>query len=207
MKTWTRFVTVWLVLTVGLLAGCSSEVKIGAIVSRTGGTSPYGQSVAKGLDLALEEINAAGGVLGGPLTLIYRDDESRPDAGVAAAGSPPSRPAVAPAGAVGGVFDVEPLRLERRPAGAGRMEQGRLAGGVGDDDRGLPLGRIRPAATGRHGRLAGRRSRRGRAPGTGPLICRPHDRRARPGIRLRRRNTRLRAIGSNGVGARVAGSN
>jgi branched-chain amino acid transport system substrate-binding protein len=85
MKTWTRFVMVCLVLTAGLLAGCSSEVKIGAIVSRTGGTSPYGQEVAKGLDLALEEINAAGGVLGSPLVLIYRDDKSSPEAGVAAA--------------------------------------------------------------------------------------------------------------------------
>lgn len=85
MKTWTRSITLCLVLAVGLLAGCSSEVKIGAIVSRTGGMSPYGQSVAKGLDLAAEEINAAGGVLGGPLTLVYRDDESRPDVGAAAA--------------------------------------------------------------------------------------------------------------------------
>ena len=85
MKTWTRFAMVCLVLTAGLLAGCSSEVKIGAIVSRTGGTSPYGQEVAKGLDLALEEINAAGGVLGNPLILIYRDDESSPAAGVAVA--------------------------------------------------------------------------------------------------------------------------
>ena len=59
MKTRTRFVTVCLLLVVGLLAGCSSEVKIGAIVSRTGGTSPYGQSVAKGLDLAVEETVAA----------------------------------------------------------------------------------------------------------------------------------------------------
>jgi len=72
---------VCLVLTVGFLAGCSSEVKIGAIVSRTGGVSSYGQSVAKGLDLALEEINAGGGVLGNPLTMIYRDDESSPEKG------------------------------------------------------------------------------------------------------------------------------
>lgn len=85
MKIWNRFVTLCLLLVVGLLAGCSSEAKIGAIVSRTGGISPYGQAVAKGLDLAAEEINAAGGVLGGPLTLIYRDDESRPDVGAAAA--------------------------------------------------------------------------------------------------------------------------
>jgi len=58
MKMWTRLVTVCLGLSVFFLAGCSNEVKIGAIVSRTGGTGPYGQTVAKGLDLAVEEINA-----------------------------------------------------------------------------------------------------------------------------------------------------
>ena len=59
MKVSGRFVTICLLLSAGFLAGCSSEVKIGAVVSRTGGIGPYGQSVAKGLDLALEEVNAA----------------------------------------------------------------------------------------------------------------------------------------------------
>ena len=83
MKVWGRFVTMSLLLSAWFLTGCSKEVKIGAVISRTGGTGPYGQMVAKGLDLALEEINAGGGALGVPVQLIYLDDESRPDAGVA----------------------------------------------------------------------------------------------------------------------------
>jgi branched-chain amino acid transport system substrate-binding protein len=83
MKVPGRFVSICLLLCAWLVTGCSSEVKIGAVISRTGGTGPYGQMVAKGLDLALEEINAEGGSLGQPVQLIYRDDESRPETGVA----------------------------------------------------------------------------------------------------------------------------
>jgi len=62
-------------LTGGLLAaGCSSDVKIGAVISESGTLASYGDKVKKGLDLAAEEINAGGGVRGGQVQLIYRDD-------------------------------------------------------------------------------------------------------------------------------------
>jgi len=64
-----------------LAAGCSSEIKIGAIVSETGAVATYGVSVKNGLDLALEEINAAGGYRGSPITLLYRDDATMPEIG------------------------------------------------------------------------------------------------------------------------------
>jgi branched-chain amino acid transport system substrate-binding protein len=70
------------ILLVGLLlAGCSNEIQIGAVVSKTGVADVYGERVQNGLDLALEEINAAGGVAGKTLTLVYRDDESDPKIG------------------------------------------------------------------------------------------------------------------------------
>ena len=73
-----------LVATVALLAsGCSQEVRVGAVVSRSGPAAVYGMPVSNGLDLALEEINADGGFMGKPLVLIYRDDETRPDVGEA----------------------------------------------------------------------------------------------------------------------------
>jgi len=64
-----------------LVTGCSSEVKIGAVISKTGAVAPYGHQVTRGLDLALEEINAEGGFKGGPIQLIYRDDGTDPAMG------------------------------------------------------------------------------------------------------------------------------
>ena len=43
--------------------------------------APYGHQVTRGLDLALEEINAEGGFKGGPIQLIYRDDATSPEKG------------------------------------------------------------------------------------------------------------------------------
>ncbi len=59
-------------------AGCSSNIPIGALISETGAAAGYGDSVRKGLDLAVEEINAAGGFEGKTFELIYRDDGTEP---------------------------------------------------------------------------------------------------------------------------------
>jgi len=71
-----------LVLSITLLSGCSGDIKIGAVISKSGGVAtPYGDRVTKGMDLALEQVNAAGGVNGGKVTLIYRDDATNPNVG------------------------------------------------------------------------------------------------------------------------------
>jgi branched-chain amino acid transport system substrate-binding protein len=72
------------VLALALVAGCGKPVRIGAIVSRTGAAASYGEQVARGYDLAVEEINAAGGVRGRQLQLLYRDDSTNPEVGVSA---------------------------------------------------------------------------------------------------------------------------
>jgi branched-chain amino acid transport system substrate-binding protein len=68
-------------------AGCGSsatEVQIGAILSMGGRASPYGQSIWQGMQVAMDEVNAAGGIdVGGsgtmlPLTIEMRDDQSDP---------------------------------------------------------------------------------------------------------------------------------
>jgi branched-chain amino acid transport system substrate-binding protein len=69
-----------------LSSGCGpNETRIGAILALSGTGAPYGQSAKKGIDLAVEEINAQGGVRGKPLTILYRDSKSLPSAGLEAA--------------------------------------------------------------------------------------------------------------------------
>lgn len=56
-------------------------LKIGATLDLTGPNAVYGEQVKQGIDLAVEEINAAGGVNGAPVTVLYQD--SRSDAKIA----------------------------------------------------------------------------------------------------------------------------
>lgn len=57
-----------------------SELRVGALLSLTGATAEMGRSAADGIRLAVEETNAAGGVLGKKITLIIEDDQSTADA-------------------------------------------------------------------------------------------------------------------------------
>ena len=52
------------------------EIVIGEFASLTGGSASFGQSSHKGTQLAIDEINAAGGLLGKKLKLITEDDQS-----------------------------------------------------------------------------------------------------------------------------------
>jgi branched-chain amino acid transport system substrate-binding protein len=72
-----------------LLAGCSksgdggavpddSVIKVGEFASLTGKEATFGQSSHKGTLLAVEEINAAGGLLGKQIELITEDNRSTP---------------------------------------------------------------------------------------------------------------------------------
>jgi len=65
-----------------MVAGCSSEVKIGAIISESGAVESYGTRVRRGIDLALEEINAAGGFKGGQFQVVYKDDATNEQKGI-----------------------------------------------------------------------------------------------------------------------------
>lgn len=71
----------------GMACSGSPDVTFGVIVSLQGVGTPYGTSIHHGIELAVEEINAAGGIdvdhAGRkPLRLEVRDAESRPDLGV-----------------------------------------------------------------------------------------------------------------------------
>lgn len=63
--------------------GCSKKesdiVTIGGIFPLSGSVAVYGVECKKGVDLAIEEINTAGGVNGKKLALVSEDDEGNPD--------------------------------------------------------------------------------------------------------------------------------
>jgi branched-chain amino acid transport system substrate-binding protein len=52
-------------------------IKVGEFASMTGSEATFGQSSHKGTALAIEELNAAGGVLGKKIELITEDDQSQ----------------------------------------------------------------------------------------------------------------------------------
>ena len=62
------------------MAGCGEDltgkIVIGGIGPLTGTASTYGQSVRNGAQIAIDEINAAGGVNGVQLALVFEDDEA-----------------------------------------------------------------------------------------------------------------------------------
>jgi len=67
-------------------SGEGDPIKLGLVAAITGPSALSGESITRGLTIALEEINANGGVMGGrPLELVIRDDESTPAKGVSAA--------------------------------------------------------------------------------------------------------------------------
>lgn len=69
------------------LAGCGrgDGVSIGLVTALSSQSARAGEAITRGLTVAIDEINAAGGVLGRRLSLVRRDDESNPAKGVTAA--------------------------------------------------------------------------------------------------------------------------
>jgi branched-chain amino acid transport system substrate-binding protein len=74
-------------LLIGASAAPAQEpIKIGLVAALSGGSAKSGEGITRGLTIAIDEINAAGGLLGGcKLVLLRRDDESNPAKGQTAA--------------------------------------------------------------------------------------------------------------------------
>jgi len=76
----------WIVCCASLMNAASAmsaePIKIGAVLPFSGGVELYGAQTKLGLDLAVKEINAAGGILGRPVEVIYEDDKTDPAAAV-----------------------------------------------------------------------------------------------------------------------------
>src|SRR5258708_20612287 len=67
-------------------AQSADPIKIGLVAALAGQAAKSGEGITRGLTVAIDEINAKGGVLGGrKLELVRRDDESNPSKGQIAA--------------------------------------------------------------------------------------------------------------------------
>ena len=66
-------------------AQAADPIRIGAVLPFSGGVELYGNQAKLGLDLAAADINAAGGILGRPVEIVYRNDGTRPNIAAEAA--------------------------------------------------------------------------------------------------------------------------
>ena len=89
MKTAKRMLSMMAaaVLAISALAGCNKSADpktlvIGGIGPLTGGAAVYGQAVKNGAELAIKEINAAGGINGMTVVMEFQDDEHDPEKAV-----------------------------------------------------------------------------------------------------------------------------
>ena len=62
-----------------------APIRIGTLTPLTGAGGPYGPVMVKAVKAVIDEVNAAGGVLGRKVELISEDDQTNPEAGVRAA--------------------------------------------------------------------------------------------------------------------------
>ncbi|MGS2743519.1 ABC transporter substrate-binding protein [Halomonas sp. LS-001] len=82
----------WLIplTTVGLIASsgitqAENTLKVGLVAALSGQSAKSGEAITRGLTIAIDEINANGGILGREVELLRRDDESNPNKGLLAA--------------------------------------------------------------------------------------------------------------------------
>ena len=75
MKTPTLLL---LLASLALAARAQDTIKVGEYASLTGKEATFGQSSHHGVVMALEELNAAGGVLGRKLELFFEDNQTKP---------------------------------------------------------------------------------------------------------------------------------
>ena len=59
-------------------------IRIGAILPLTGDAALYGQNAKKGIDLAVDEMNENGGILGKKIVMVYEDTQADPKIGLSA---------------------------------------------------------------------------------------------------------------------------
>lgn len=85
-KTLLGICVVWLIFiclnSPQVILAQSDVIKIGFEGSLTGPKAEWGQSALQGFEIALEEINKKGGILGKKVVSIVRDDEAKPPKGI-----------------------------------------------------------------------------------------------------------------------------
>ncbi|WP_395697702.1 ABC transporter substrate-binding protein [Methylocella sp.] len=81
----TRLFVLLALLLGATTARAQEPIKIGAIEILSGPNAKYGSAIRQGFDLALEEVNRAGGVRGRPLELAYEDSAGSKEQAINAA--------------------------------------------------------------------------------------------------------------------------
>jgi branched-chain amino acid transport system substrate-binding protein len=84
-RAWASAVAAAAVAGLTAAPALAQEVKIGAVMSTTGALQVYGEAGLTGIQLAIDQINEAGGVLGQQVVLVAADDATNPQVGVDAA--------------------------------------------------------------------------------------------------------------------------
>src|SRR6185503_1179442 len=88
-RTLLSFVLVLAIVMTTVVAGFTQTkppVVVALVAAMSGGSALSGEAIKRGLTIAIDEINARGGVLGGSkLELVIRDEEGNPSKGVTAA--------------------------------------------------------------------------------------------------------------------------
>ena len=72
-------------VTAALPAGAQETIKLGLVAAMSGQSAKSGEAIVRGLSVAIDEVNAKGGLLGKKVELLVRDDESNPAKGAVAA--------------------------------------------------------------------------------------------------------------------------
>src|SRR5262245_11254150 len=83
-KPWVLLACLFIALLCGSCTGASSnsnsnEIVVGEFGSLTGTTATFGISTKNGIDMAVDELNKAGGVLGKQVRIIVEDDQGKPE--------------------------------------------------------------------------------------------------------------------------------
>jgi branched-chain amino acid transport system substrate-binding protein len=82
MSRWTRLLSAALmVVAIAGLSGCSGgseTVKLASIGPMTGESAKMGEDISRAVQLAVDEWNARGGVLGRKIELLIEDDRADP---------------------------------------------------------------------------------------------------------------------------------
>ncbi len=80
-----RQTTIALGLALALAGAAQAQVRFGVAGPITGGSAAFGAQLKQGVEQAVEDINAAGGILGQKITLSVGDDRGDPKEGVSVA--------------------------------------------------------------------------------------------------------------------------
>jgi branched-chain amino acid transport system substrate-binding protein len=85
-RTALKLATVVASLALAWPAAAADTIKIGLVTALSGQSAKAGEAITRGLTIAIDELNAEGGVLGGrKFELVRRDDEANPAKGQIAA--------------------------------------------------------------------------------------------------------------------------